>query len=94
MQQPFPMNPGNTLDVVQDWTAWLAGSAISSVSCTPDTGMSVAGTSFVAGVVTAVVHLDAGQQENQNLRVACTITTADATPRICTRSWWFKVTRL
>lgn len=87
------MNPGDTLDMLQDWGAWLGASTIASVAFASDTGMSVASSSHAAGVVTAFVHMAPEVVESKILRVACTITTADATPRVSTRGWIIRATK-
>ena len=68
-------DPQAVLDYSWDWAAWLAAvsDTISSISIAADTGLSVASSAFVGGVVTAWLS---GGTAGTTYRVVCHITTA------------------
>lgn len=94
LQQPMPITPGSKKDIYWDWTDWLEGDGIASkaVVCTDplvETSESVAG-----AVVTAWVEVPEATPLGAELVAACTVTTDTTPPRVETRHFLLRVTRL
>lgn len=94
--QPLPISPGATLDVVWDWSAWLApGDTITSTAVTASAGVSVADAAPppVGASVTAWITLAADLAAGRWLDVTCRITTASNPQRIDSRVYRLVVTQ-
>jgi hypothetical protein len=80
----------DTRRVIFDWSKWLVTSTIASVSWESDSGITL---SSASSTPTAATNYVSGGVMDCEYWLKCTITTADAVPRIESRSVQIRVVR-
>lgn len=78
----FSKDPLDTRQLSIDYSDWLGSSTINAVSWVVPTGITESSSSFSTTIATNYLS---GGTDGQEYEVACTITTADAVPRLKTQ---------
>lgn len=75
--QPLPISPGATLDLVWDWSAWLAvGESITAREVTVVSPLTKGADTISVGIVTAWVTVPAAAAPGTALIARCRVTTS------------------
>lgn len=69
---PDPLNQGDSIDIVVDWTAWLGAETVSSAAWTADSGLSVGGTTTTSTTTPATVTAGATALGDTEIEVKMT----------------------
>lgn len=75
--QPLPISPGSTLDLMWDWSAWLAaGESITAREITAVPPLTKGADTISASIVTAWVTVEATAVPGAALIARCRVTTS------------------
>lgn len=76
-EQPLPISPGATLDLMWDWSAWLAtGETITAREVTAVSPLTKSTDTSASGIVTAWVNVPSAATQGTSLIARCRVTTS------------------